>query len=265
MGLVAGLWGFAIEPGLLEDTRLEVEVPQWPVGQKPVTVAFLTDFHVGAPHVGLDRLEKLVAHVNEGAPDMVLLGGDFLINGVLGGTYIPPEPIARRLGALRPPLGVVAVLGNHDWWNDGPGMGASLAAQGIVVLENRAIRLGPIWVAGLADDTTRKPDANAAMARVPKGTPLIGLMHDPANLRDWPGRLTIILAGHTHAGQVRLPLIGSPIIPGRAPRAHAYGLIKDYGQTLYVSAGIGTSILPVRFGAPPEVVWLTLRGTGTTP
>jgi predicted MPP superfamily phosphohydrolase len=257
--LLAGLWAAAAEPRLLSVTRLAVAVPEWPADAAPLTAVFATDLHVGAPHVGLDRLERIVARIQAEAPDIVLLGGDFVCAAVIGRTVVAPEAIAERLGSLRPALGTVAVLGNHDWWMDGPAIAAALSAQGIRVLENDAAQFGRLWVAGLADDTTRHPDSYAAIAAVPADAPVIGLMHDPANLPDWPRRLTLALAGHTHAGQMRLPGIGSPIVPGRAPRRHAFGLIREYGQLLYVSAGIGTSILPFRFGAPPELLVVTFH------
>ena len=256
------LWGVAVEPALLRETLLERRVGEWPAGQLPIRVAFLTDLHVGAPHMGLARLEAIVDRVTEARPDLVLLGGDYVVQGVVGGRFVPPEDIARVLGRLRAPLGVIAVLGNHDWWLDGQRVRRALQANGIRVLENEAVPAGPLWVSGLADDTTRRPDAAAALAPVPHQAPVLMLMHDPANFFDMPRPVTLMLAGHTHGGQVRLPGLGALLVPGRAPRRHAYGLIEEWGQAMYVSAGLGTSILPVRFMAPPEIVLLTLRPAG---
>jgi len=93
---------------------------------------------------------------------------------------------------------------------------------------------------------------------VPNGEPVIVLAHDPVVFFDVPARAVVTLAGHMHGGQVYLPWIGAPITPGRAPRRFAYGHIRESGKQLYVTAGLGTSILPLRFNMPPEVVFLTL-------
>lgn len=257
LGLLA--WGTLVEPYRLGITRLDVTVPQWPAGTPALKAVFLTDLHVGGPQMGLERLDQLVAIVAAERPDVVLLGGDYVIQHLLGGTEIPPEDIAAHLAAVRPRLGLVSVLGNHDWWLDGDRVRHALAANGIRVLENHAVNLGPLWVAGLADDTTRIPDAVGALAGVPADAAVIGLMHDPANLPDWPRPLPLLLAGHTHAGQVRLPVLGPIITPGRAPRAWSHGGVELFGQHLYVSAGLGVSELPIRLNAPPELVVVTLR------
>lgn len=168
-GLGALGWAAGVEPARLVERHLEVTVAQWPSDHPPMRAVFLTDLHVGAPHVGLDRLREIVGKVEAGKPDLVLLGGDYVIQGVLGGTPVPPEAIAEILGSLRPPLGMVAVLGNHDWWLDGARVSAALAARGVRVLENASLKVGDLWIAGLADDTTRKPDGHTALAAVPVG------------------------------------------------------------------------------------------------
>lgn len=191
--------------------------------------------------------------------------GDFLIQGVLLGEYTPPEPIAEVLSKLKAPLGVFAVLGNHDWWRDGTGMWKALESKGIVVLENNAVlieRSGekPFWIGGLADDTTRTPDISKTLNKITTDDPVIMLSHDPAPFLEMPERPVVTLAGHTHGGQVAIPVIGPLVIPGRAPIRYAYGHIIEDSKDLIVSSGIGTSILPVRFNQRPELINLTVSG-----
>ncbi|HYD99291.1 MAG TPA: metallophosphoesterase, partial [Alphaproteobacteria bacterium] len=205
-----------------------------------------------------DRLRAVVDATNALEPDLIVLLGDYVINGVVGGTIIPIGPIAEELRRLQAPLGTVAILGNHDWWTDGPAIVAALEGAGITVLENRALRLerpgGAVWLAGIADDTTRAPDVPGTLAQVTDAGPVIVLAHDPASFADVPARPVVTLSGHTHGGQIFLPLLGAPMVPGRAPRRWAYGHIVEAGRDLIVSAGIGTSILPIRINMPPEIV-----------
>ncbi|HSV29675.1 MAG TPA: metallophosphoesterase [Candidatus Omnitrophota bacterium] len=255
---VAG-WSFGIEPDLLLTREVAVESADWPKGRRPLKIAFVADLHPGVAHVDLAKIAEVVRRINAAEPDLILLGGDYIAGRP---PRIPIEETARALSGLKAPMGVVSVLGNHDWWFDGTRVARALADVGITVLENGAVPLdapdGRLWVAGLADDSTRRPDGVAAFGGVPPGQPAIALMHDPASLSEAAGRAMLVLAGHTHGGQVRLPLVGSPVVPGRAPRRMAYGLMVEQGQLLYVTSGIGTSILPVRFNMPPEIVLLTL-------
>ena len=258
-----GIWSVLIEPRLLAVREIVVAREDGPC--QPVRVAVAGDIHAGAPHVGLDRLSKIVDRINAGKPDLVFLLGDYVVHRVVGGTRIAPELIATELGRLAPSLGVVSVLGNHDWWLDGNRVRAALSQEGIAVLENDALRkdlpCGSFWVVGLADDSTRQALPERALEPVPDGDPVVVIAHDPANFPETPARFLIYLAGHTHGGQVFLPIIGAPFIPGRAPRRHAYGLIRENGRQMYVTSGIGTSILPLRFNMLPEIVFLTIQRT----
>lgn len=259
--LALAAWGFAIEPGWLKAQDLELASDRWQA--PPITIAMAADFHTGAPHAGLPMLQRVVAGINAAHPDMVLLPGDFVIQEVLGGQAVAPETIASELGKLHAPLGVFATLGNHDVWWGAATIRKALAAAGIEVLENEAKMLstanGPLWLAGLGDDMTGQADPAKAFAQVPPKAKLIVMMHDPANAPDLPAQTVVAFAGHTHGGQVRLPLLGALITPGRSPLSHAYGWLSDVPAPTYVTSGIGTSILPVRFNCRPEYVVLHLR------
>ena len=255
------LWSFVIEPGWLQQRDLALASPNWR-GQ-PLTIAVAADLHVGAPHAGLPMLRRVVSEINAAQPDLILLPGDFMIQGILGGEQVAPEAIATELAALHAPLGVYATLGNHDWWFNGERVRKALEAAGITVIENGHRQLatadGPVWLAGVGDDMTGHADTSKTFAGIPADARLIAMLHDPANAPELPRQTAVAFAGHTHGGQVRLPFFGALITPGRAPRQHAYGWIPDVPAPTWVTAGVGTSILPVRFNCPPEFVVLRLR------
>jgi hypothetical protein len=234
----------------------------WPA-PRPLRIAVLTDLHVGSPYNGRDKLREVVDRTNAARPDLICLLGDLVIQGVLGGRFVPPEDIAAELQRLRASSGVVGVLGNHDAWLDHERVQRALERHGVRILEERAARLetaaGPVWVAGISDFWTGRHDIAAALAAVKDdGAPIVVLTHNPDVFPDVPARVTITLAGHTHGGQVRLPFLGRPIVPSRFGQRFAAGHIVEDGRHLFVATGVGTSILPVRFRVPPAVTVLTL-------
>lgn len=261
MGLA--LWAFVVEPSRLVVKHVDLALPRWKNTHDGLRVALLADLHVGSPHWGLDALRGLVDRTNDERPDLVLLAGDYVIDGVPLGTRTAPEPIAEELGRLRAPLGVVAVLGNHDWWNDGERMRRALTERGIVVLENEArqfVHEGSTFsVVGLADPWTRDCQLREALQHVAPGEPVLVLVHGPDVFAEVEARVSLTVAGHTHGGQVRLPFLGRPIVPSSYGQRFAAGHVVEEGRHLFVTTGVGTSVLPVRFGVPPELVVLTLR------
>jgi uncharacterized protein len=264
-GLVLGcaLWAFWLEPRRLVFRELSLDVPRWPAELGDLRLALMSDLHVGSPYWDLERLERLVADTNRRRPDLVLLAGDYLINGVKFGSWVDPESIARALGALRAPLGIVAVLGNHDWWNGGARVRRALESQGIVVLENQAhafLHAGrEFYVVGVGDPQTEHAAVAEALGQVPATEPFLVLVHGPDVFPAIDDRASLTLAGHTHGGQVCLPWIGCPIVPSSYGQRFVSGHVVEGGRHLFVTSGVGTSIFPVRFGVPPEVVFLTLH------
>ncbi|HEY0466371.1 MAG TPA: hypothetical protein VGC79_19310, partial [Polyangiaceae bacterium] len=166
------------------------------------------------------------------------------------------------LGELHAPLGVIAVLGNHDGWH-GPVLRPLLEAQGIRVLDDEAwvvqARGTQFCVLGLAEEQVRKRTPNEELALAPAGMPLLVLVHEPDIFPDLDARVSLTLAGHTHGGQVRLPFFGPPFVGSRYGARYAAGHVVEHGRQLFVTTGIGTSVWPIRFGVPPEYVILTLR------
>ena len=258
--VILALRAFWLEPASLTvvEERLELE---WPA--EPLRIAVLTDLHVGSPFNGIAKLRQVVDLTNAAKPQIICILGDLVTQGVLGGHFIPPEPIAAELGRLRAEFGVFGVLGNHDNWLDHDRVARALMDNGVRLVEDTAervmVNLRPLWIAGISDLWTRPHNVTQAFAVVPAdGTPVIALTHNPDIFPQLPARVTLTLAGHTHGGQVRLPLIGAPIVPSQFGQRFAAGLVVEEGRRLYVATGIGTSIIPVRFRVPPAVTILTL-------
>ena len=252
-------WAFGIEPGMLVVRHVTIHAPGEPEGLR---IAVLSDLHIGSPHVGLDKLQRIVERTNAENPDLIVLLGDFVTGGPGGrrnADFVEPEKTAAGLKNLRARLGVYAVLGNHDWWYDGERVGRALRDAGIPVLENQAVQVGPIWLGGIADLWTREPDVAGTLAQVTSADPVILITHNPDIFPEVPPRVGLTLAAHTHGGQVDLPVIGRVITTSKL--GYVAGEYVQQGRHLFVTTGIGTSIMPVRFGVPPEIVILRLTGT----
>jgi hypothetical protein len=259
----AAVWAGWIEPRRLRVRHVELRLPRWPAAWDGFRLALISDLHAGAPHVGLERVADVVARTNAEGPDLVALLGDYVDPKVAFGTELSPEAVAERLSALRAPLGVAAVLGNHDWLTDGPRVAAALARFGVRVLENEPVRIRraptELWVAGVADANERRADIVDALRGVPNDAATILLSHDPDVFPRVPDTVALTLSGHTHGGQVNLPAARAKVIPSRFGTRYSDGHVIERGRHLFISRGIGTSRLPIRFGAPPEVIVLTLR------
>lgn len=266
--LLAG-WAFWWEPSSLVTRATTVSLPAWPRALDGLRIVQLSDLHVGAHWSGLPKLREIVARANAAQPDLIVLTGDYLINGILGGAPVTPEDIAHELGALRARLGVYGVLGNHDIWVDGWRTTTAFRAAGIRMLDDEAVAIEGrgtrFWLAGIGDYNETRHDWRRALAPVPAGDAVLAITHNPDLFPELPASVALLMAGHTHGGQVRLPLLGTPVVPSRYASRYAAGLIAEDGRRLFVSPGLGTSILPVRFRVPPEISLLTLRAAGAAP
>lgn len=279
-GLVGATYGFVIEPALrLRVKRYRIAPPGWSGG--PLRIAALADLHVGEPHVPLRRLRRIVARTNALGADAIVILGDFEAWHPMVSRRPPFEETAQVLARLRAPMGVHAILGNHDWWHDraaqarggGPSaIAGTLRQAGIPVLQNRAVRLGEglasgaFWLAGLDDQLAigigdmefrGLHDMPGTLAQISDDAPAILLAHEPDIFPDVPDRFCLTLSGHTHGGQVRL--FGySPVVPSRFGNRYAYGHVREGNRDLIVSGGIGCSILPVRLGVVPEITLIEI-------
>jgi predicted MPP superfamily phosphohydrolase len=225
-------------------------------------VVALADLHVGSPWNGVENLQRVIRETNAAGADLVLLAGDYVVTSVLGGTFVPPETTAGALRALHAPLGVYAVLGNHDCWLDAPRVRAAFEAAGIPVLDDAAREIDPrrgLWLSGISDFWEGRHDVHAALAGVPDDAVVLAFTHNPDVFPHVPDRVALTIAGHTHGGQVVVPFGGRPVVPSKYGERYAIGHVVEDGRHLFVSPGIGTSIVPVRFRVPPEISVVTLR------
>ena len=167
--LVLGLWAFWIEPSRLIVRETTLEIPNWPQTANPLRIVALADLHVGSPYNGLDKLQTIVAKTNAAKPDLIVLLGDYVIHSVLGGSFVEPKAIAEKLKALRAPLGVFAVLGNHDGWLGNARVANALRDAGIRVLDNDATKLEhgeeTVWLAGFGDFWTGNPNVESVLRK----------------------------------------------------------------------------------------------------
>ncbi len=289
-----GSYAFAIEPGFrLRVQRWELRPAAWRRGHR-LRIAVIADLHAGAPHMGQSRVDAIVETANALEPDLALLLGDYAASHRFVTGPVPIASVAKSCAALSARLGVYAVLGNHDWWDDhdaqrrgaGPTLShAALASQGIRVLENNSLVIddapGPFQLAGLGDQLAfsyilrRKlggpprhfapalipsagiDDLPATLATLDKALPTILMAHEPDIFPAVPPHVALTVSGHTHGGQVNL-FGWRPIVPSRYGPRYSYGVIEEMARSLVVSGGLGCSVAPVRFGVPPEITLIDL-------
>jgi predicted MPP superfamily phosphohydrolase len=252
-------WTAWYEPRRLVVTERTVHPPGWPQALDGLRVGALSDLHAGLGHTNPARVRAAVELLNAQRPDVICLLGDYLDSTHFGKGRADPDEIATELARLHAPRGRFAVLGNHDWRAAGAAMGDALRAAGLTVLENEAARARELWVAGVADMRTRLPDIPKALDTVPEDAPVLLLAHDPDLFPQVPARVALTLSGHTHGGQVDVPVLRLLVVPSGHGVRYLGGHVVEEGRQLFVSTGVGTAGLPIRFRRPPEVVILTLR------
>jgi predicted MPP superfamily phosphohydrolase len=249
-----------VEPRRLIVRHVDLRLPAWPADLDGLRVGVLADLHAGMPYAGVRAVRRAARALEAQRPDLVCLLGDYLDRRALLSRVVDPDAVARPLGAVSAPLGVLAVLGNHDWYAGGARIRGALSDSGVTVLEDEARHVAPgLWVSGVGDHRTRGADVFHALATVPGDAAILLLSHDPDVFPDVPGRVALTLAGHTHGGQVAIPLLRRRFIPSRFGERYTGGHVEEGGRHLYVTSGIGTSGLPVRLLRPPEIVILRLR------
>ena len=282
-GVSTAAYGFAVEPNMLNVTRYNLAPPQWPAGFE-LKIAAITDIHACDPWMSLERIGEIVTRTNQLGADIIVLLGDYVTRPNWLMRDIAAPAWAEVLAGLKAPLGVHAILGNHDYWQDKPVMRAgggvtfarrALEGAGIPVYENDVARLShnghPFWLAGLADQVAFLPlrrqrrgkplgldDLAGTLAKVTDDAPVILLAHEPDIAVDVPDRVALQLSGHTHGGQVNL-FGWAPATPTDYPEKFTYGYAREKCDVI-ISAGVGFSGLPIRIGAPPEIVLVTLGG-----
>lgn len=259
IALALGIDAFWWEPSRIAVVHHKITLPHG-AALNGLRIAVITDLHAGAPYIDEAKIEKIVRLTNAEKPDLILLPGDFGVNGVLGKRPIAIEAIVARLKPLHARLGVYALLGNHDHWSDARHIAEVLENAGIPVLENRAVTMrdNTFVLVGIGDAFTDHALPEDALAGAPSDATVLCFTHSPDVFPRLPSTCALTIAGHTHGGQVALPLLGRLIVPSRYGQRYAAGLIIENNRALFVGTGIGTSILPVRFGVHPEISLLEL-------
>lgn len=274
-GALGPAYAVMVEPTWLDVTRPEVWLPGLPPEWDGVTIAHLSDMHVKS-RADRDHARRAAEIVGGLAPDLVVLTGDFVSRDA---GYI--TLCAEALAPLSAPLGMYAVLGNHDVWTDADRVTAGLGDVGVTVLRNAVAPLerdrARLWLVGIEDvGRTNRPGVrcnafeglwqrtlsrgSAMLDALPPDEPRLLLVHNPDVHEVLSAqRVDLALSGHTHGGQVRLPLLGAPILPSCYGGKYAQGLVQAPRWPVYVSRGLGTISPPVRFNCRPEVALLTLR------
>ena len=244
--------------------KLDVTVAGWPRTSRPLRIAFLSDFHAGSHADDVARLGVIVEEAATYRPDLVLHGGDFVNMQLFGGGRLPPHTVAAILARLEAPLGRFAVLGNHDYTYGADDVAGALEAHGVSVLNDARHTLRheghDIDLIGLPDARGVRPAGRALLDALSPRQPAIVLAHDPFWFAHVPAGPRLTLAGHTHGGQVRFPVFGVLRNASRAPLRWSHGHVDEDGRQLYVTAGLGTSGIPLRIGVPPEYAVIDVSG-----
>ena len=267
---------FALEPRFsLAVKQWTVESPDWPAGASPLRIGILTDLHAVEPWMPAHRIWDIARQLNAQKPDIIVLLGDY-VSGLRPRYCTREIPVAEwmePLQSLSAPLGVYAILGNHDFWSGlAPDIRKCFRMAGIPLLENSARKMslgtGHFWLAGLYDQLAPESaglrDVHATLRHVSDHAPVILLAHEPDIFAHVPRNITLTLSGHTHGGQVYIPFIGRPgFLASNARYAkYAYGHFQLEERHMIVSSGLGLSHVPIRFMVPPEIAIVTLRRPG---
>jgi len=272
-----GIWAFVIEPDQLIVKNYELKVQNWSPKLDGFRIVAISDIHGGANFIGQEKIRRVVAEANAQDADIIVLLGDYVSTGFFNRQAIqmPIETVAENLQGLRAKHGVYAVLGNKDGNYGDVVVRAELEKNGIKVLENEIAGIEKngekLFVFGLKDHlkintwADFSTELKQVLSKNEENGNIIVLEHSPDVLPIITGDLLIsenlrlILSGHTHGGQCRFPLVGAPFVPSSYGQKYASGHIRENDVDMFVTTGIGTSILPVRFSIPPEISVLHIR------
>jgi len=238
---------------------LTVRLGDWPPSARPLRLVLISDLHVSRPGDSPARLKTTVTAINALRPDLVLIAGDFIARGISDAhAYRASEAIAP-LADLKTRLGVFAILGNHDY-TALDAVRLALARSGVHLLDNSAARVGPAAIIGVSDIFSKHahvPEAIGSWRKI-GGVPIV-ITHSPDVIPALPSSFHLVFAGHTHCGQVRLPLLGAPITQSRYGQRYGCGVIKEGQRVSVITAGLGTSSFPIRLGAAPDMWLVTIE------
>lgn len=251
IGVVLAVLGYrnATADPIIRQAR--VSLPDWPEGAPPIRVLLMSDIHAAQPDMPLSRVARLVEIANAQRADAILIAGDIVSERWLQGK-VSTKDVVTALGRLRAPLGVYAVYGNHEHWRGLAEVRRALRVAGITSLRDEVAQIGPVTLGGIDDSATDHSDFEGTLIRMRAlgKRPMVVLSHGYDYFDFMPPDLPLILAAHSHCGQIMLPWGLGPKVP--------CGVVRGKGKQMIVSGGLGTSVVPMRFNASPDMWVVTL-------